>query len=243
MSHFGLKSPLPVVEAAAPAEKVYYGLYEWQHRSYYDGGGSSDSEWLLAVHEDAAELRLQMNKIWESSDLFEGRGHSTQMAFKEGQLETNKWASDSGGCGASGGYRIKPVPTLSQHLAKNQARIDKAQAERDQRAEADRVWRKKQDDRAAEQRKWDAYYAERKVINAATRKKYAANKDEINTKRRAYRADVAAKKKAAEAEREALWNAFMLEYNTFCSTEFDEDVRDKMWYELHAKHYPIGTTK
>lgn len=241
MSHFGLKGALPVVEAATPAKKVYYGLYSWQHRSYYadDGGGSDSWETLLAVHESPDVLRQELNKIWESSDLFEQRG-SLQMVFKEDAMETNSWYSNGGGCGAKGGYKIKAVPSLSDYLAIQQVTIDKAQAHRDKMAEEKRVEREKQEKRAAEQRKWDAYYAQRKIINAEARKKYAANKDEINVKRRAYRAGVAAKKKAEKAEKQAKWDAYYTEYKAATEGITDDKVERAIWEQIYYKHYPKG---
>lgn len=239
MSHFGLKGALPIVEAAPKAEKVFYGLYEWQGRQYYaeDGGGSDKWEKLLAVHEDADVLRQQMNTIWENSDLFEIRG-KYQMVFKEGAFETNSWHHDGGGCGARGGYRIKPVPSLNQHLAKLQTKIDEAQAERDKRAEQDRLYRQEEEQKKVREAERVAYWEKRRVINEKHRAWRAANKDVVNEKQRAYRKGVRAAKKAAEALRAAAWNAFDAEWKAWREAHPGQSMGDAKYQALRNKHFP-----
>lgn len=239
MSHFGLKGALPVVEAAPKAEKVYYGLYEWQGRQYYsdDGGGSDKWETLLAVHDDPEVLRQQMNAIWESSDLFEIRG-KYQMAFYAGEFETNSWYSDGGGCAARGGYRIKAVPSLSQHLAKLQKKIDVAQAERDQRAEEDRLRKQEEKQQKVREAERITYWEKRKAINEKHRAWRAANKDVVNEKQRAYRKGARAAKKVADAIKAAAWDAFNEEYRKWQADHPGQTMGDVKYYALHNKHFP-----
>lgn len=239
MSHFGLKGSLPLVEAAAPAEKVYYGLYEWQGRQYYsdDGGGSDKWEKLLAVHEDPDALRQQMNDIWKSSDLFEIRG-KYQMSFKEGEFETNSWYHDGGGCAARGGYRIKAVPSLNQHLAKLQKNIDGAQAERDKRAEEDRLRKQEEKQKKVREAERIAYWEKRKAINEKHRAWRAANKDAVNEKQRAYRKGVRAAKKIADALKAAAWNAFDAEYKAWREAHPGQSMGDAKYQALRNKHFP-----
>lgn len=239
MSHFGLKGSLPLVEAAAPAEKVYYGLYEWQGRQYYsdDGGGRDKWEKLLAVHEDPDALRQQMNDIWKSSDLFEIRG-KYQMSFKEGEFETNSWYHDGGGCAARGGYRIKAVPSLNQHLAKLQKNIDGAQAERDKRAEEDRLRKQEEKQKKVREAERIAYWEKRKAINEKHRAWRAANKDVVNEKQRAYRKGVRAAKKIADALKAAAWNAFDAEYKAWREAHPGQSMGDAKYQALRNKHFP-----
>lgn len=239
MSHFGLQGALPLVEAAPVAEKVYYGLYEWQGRQYYsdDGGGSDKWDKLLAIHEDVDVLRQQMNAIWESSDLFEIRG-KYQMAFKEGEFKTNSWYHDGGGCAARGGYRIKPIPSLNQHLGKLQEKINDAQAERDKRVEEDQRRQEAEELKKVLEAERVAYWAKRKAINEKHRAWRAANKDVVNEKQRAYRKGVRAAKKVAEAIKAAAWNAFNAEYRKWCDAHPGQSMGDVKYQALRNKHFP-----
>lgn len=239
MSHFGLKGALPLVEAAAPAEKVYYGLYEWQGRQYYsdDGGGSDKWDKLVAVHEDADVLRQQMNAIWKCNDLFEIRG-KYQMAFKEGEFETNSWYHDGGGCAARGGYRIKPVPTLNQHLTKLGDIIQAAQTERDKRAAEVRLREEEEELKAVREAERIAYWENRKTINEKHRAWRAANKDVVNEKQRAYRKAAREAKKVAEAIKQAGWNAFDAEYKAWQNAHPGLRMGDAKYQALRNKHFP-----
>lgn len=238
MSQFGPKGSLP---EATPAEEVYYGLYEWQGRQYYpdDGGGSDKWEKLLVVHKDADVLRQQMNAIWGNSDLFEIRG-KYQMVFKVGEFETNSWYHDGGGCAVRGGYRIKPVPSLTQHLVKLQNKIDDAQAERDKRAEADRLRQQEENQKKVREAERIAYWEKRKAINEKHRTWRAANKDEVNEKQRAYRKGVRAAKKAADAVKAAAWDAFAVEYNAWREAHPGQSMGDAKYQALRNKHFPKG---
>lgn len=240
MSHFGLKGALPVVPATPKAEKVFYGLYEWQGRQHYDGGGSNKWETLLAVHEDVDVLRQQMNTIWESSDLFEIRG-KYQMVFKEGEFETNTWYHDGGGCAARGGYRIKPIPSLSQHLTKLQQKIDDAQTERDKRAEEQRQREEAEELKKVLEAERIAYWAKRKVINEKHRAWRAANKDEVNAKQRAYRKAQRLKKQQEQLEKARIHDAFMAEWKAWKAGQSDADANgtrgDNAWTRIWNKYY------
>lgn len=220
-------------------EKVYYGLYSWQGRQYHsdDGGGSDKWETLLAVHDDISVLRAQMNAIWESSDLFEIRG-KYQMGFKEDAVETNSWYHDGGGCAARGGYRIKPVPTLNQHLVKLQQEIQKAQAERDQRAEEQRIREEAAEKQRLREAERVAYWEKRRVINEKHRAWRAANKDVVNEKQRAYRKRVRAAKKEADAIKAVARNAFDEEYRAWYIAHPGQKMGDAKYYALHDKHFP-----
>ena len=239
MSHFGLQGTLPVVPAVPKAEKVCYGLYEWQGRQYYaeDGGGSDKWEKLLAVHEDADVLRKQMNDIWKCSDLFEIRG-KYQMSFKDGEFETNTWHHDGGGCGARGGYRIKPVPTLNEHLTKLKGVIQAAQAERDKRSEEVRLREEAEELKAVREAERIAYWEERKVINEKHRAWRAANKDVVNEKQRAYRKAAREAKKVADAIKQAAWNAFDAEYKAWKDAHPEQRMGDAKYQALRNKHFP-----
>ena len=220
-------------------EKVYYGLYSWQGRQYHsdDGGGSDKWETLLAVHDNVDILRAQMNAIWESSDLFEIRG-KYQMVFKEDAVETNSWYHDGGGCAARGGYRIKPVPTLNQHLTKLQQEIQKAQAERDQRAEDQRIREEAAEKQRLREAERVAYWEKRKDINGKHRAWREANKDVVNEKQRAYRKRVRAAKKETDAIKAAAWAAFDKEYKAWYVAHPGQKMGDAKYNALHNKHFP-----
>jgi hypothetical protein len=97
-------------------EKVVYGLYSWMTRTFWEGDRDSDhNEQLLCVNTDPEVIRQTMNEFWTDKENYEGR-RNTQMKFEADSFKTNEWYSDGGGCGARGGYTIKPLPTMVEFL-------------------------------------------------------------------------------------------------------------------------------
>lgn len=229
----------PLAANGRNMNQTLYGLYEWMSRSFYvdDGGGSDSSETLCFVHSDPEYIRTAMNKLWESPDLFEGRGR-TQMQFVDDSLSTNVWFSNGGGCAAQGGYHIREMKkhTAEAYIAAQQAVIDKAQASRDRMAAEAAAREEKERERQRHVLERQRYYAKRRDINAKKRERYAANKDEINAKRRVYRAKKAAEKREADAERRRRWEAFDVEWKAFRETDHDRETRSAKWSELLKKH-------
>lgn len=246
MSHFGLTTPLPVTAVEPPAKDILYGLYDHQHRTFYedDGGGSSSSERLCFVHSDPEYIRTTMNALWAHEDLFEGKPR-TQMKFEEGAKKTNRWHSSGGGCMASGHYEIRAMmkESAAVYIAGRQEVIDRGNKQRAELAEQKRKFEEERQRKQKEEEERKAHYAKLAKRNEKRRQHRIDNNDEVNAKQREYRKGLRARKKAEKEERLRIGQAFWDELDAWKTANPGQEIGNDEFQKIRAKYYPPKDSK
>lgn len=246
MSHFGLTTPLPVTAARPATQDVLYGLYDCEHRSYYedDGGGSSSSERLCFVHSDPEYIRTTMNALWAHEDLFVGKPR-TQMKFEEGAKKTNRWSSSGGGCMAGGYYEIRAMikESAAAYIAAKQEIIDRGNKQRAELAEQKRKFEEERQRRAKEEEERKAHYAKLAKRNEKRRQYRIDHNDEVNAKQREYRKGLRAREKAEKEERLRIGQAFWDELDAWKDANPGQEIGNDEFQKIRAKYYPPKDSK
>lgn len=220
---------------------ILYGLYDCERRSYYadDGGGSSSGERLCFVHSDPEYIRSTMNALWAHEDLFEGKTR-TQMRFDEGATKSNRWASDGGGCMASGHYEIRAMikESAAAYIASQQEIIDRGNKQRADLAEQNRKYEEERARRKKADEEYAAKIAKIRERNEKRRKHRAENKEEVNAKQRAYRKKARAEKAAKELTEKERHQKFLDAYDAWRKRHDWDEMPESVYMKLYYKHYP-----
>lgn len=225
---------------------ILYGLYDCEHRSYYadDGGGSSSSERLCFVHSDPEFIRTTMNDLWAHEDLFEGKPRR-QMKFDEGATKSNRWASDGGGCMASGHYEIRAMlkESAAAYIASQQEIIDRGNKQRAELAEQNRKYEEERQRRLKEDEERKVHYAKLAERNKKRRQYRIDNNEEVNAKQREYRKGLRARKKAEKEERLRIGQAFWDEVDAWKAANPGKEISNDKFQAIRRKYYPPKDNK
>lgn len=220
---------------------ILYGLYDCEHRSYYadDGGGSSSGDRLCFVHSDLEFIRSTMNALWAHEDLFEGKPRR-QMKFDDGATKTNRWASDGGGCMASGHYEIRAMvkQSAAAYIASQQEIIDRGNKQRADLAEQNREFEEEQVRRKKADEEYAAKIAKIRERNEKRRKHRAEHNEEVNAKQRAYRKKARQEKAAKKLTEKERHEKFFDAYDAWRKRHDWDEMPEKVYERLYYKHYP-----